>query len=74
MVSDEAIALGIVADNQLRKGLERVVTSTRTYIGDSIKVVQNAPLKTTIGNSAATGIAATVGEIYDYTKDENQKH
>ncbi|WGE82654.1 hypothetical protein [Actinobacillus equuli] len=73
MVSDEAIALGIVADNQLRKGLERVVTSTRTYIGDSIKVVQNAPLKTTIGNSAATGIAATVGEIYDYTKDEKPK-
>lgn len=30
-------------------------------------------MRITIGNGAATGIAATIGEIYDYTKDKKPK-
>ncbi|MDP0377925.1 hypothetical protein Q7X32_10995, partial [Glaesserella parasuis] len=73
MVSDEAIALGMFAERQLGIVLGGISNTTRTYIGNSLKVAQEAPLKTTVVNGLATGSTATVSEIYDYTKNKNQK-
>ncbi|MEH8039035.1 hypothetical protein [Gallibacterium anatis] len=73
MASNEAIALGTFADTELKLMLERLTMSSKSYLDKSFKAAANAPMKTTIANGAAAGVASLGGEIYDYSKENNPK-
>ncbi|MFZ7260320.1 hypothetical protein [Avibacterium avium] len=73
MVSNEAIVLGTFADTELKLMLEKLAINSKSYLDNSLKAAANAPMKTTIANGAAAGLASLGGEIYDYTKENNPK-
>lgn len=73
MATDEMLTLGVAAEIHFSKALEKLLTSSSTAVGNVFKAVSDAPMKTTVVNGAATGSAAALGEIYDYTKNNNPK-
>lgn len=73
MATDEMLTLGVAAEIHFSKALEKLLTSSSTAVGNVFKAASDAPMKTTVVNGAATGSAAALGEIYDYTKNNNPK-
>ncbi|URL05864.1 hypothetical protein L4F92_07230 [Avibacterium sp. 21-595] len=73
MASNEAIALGAFTESELKVMLEKLTMNSKSYLDKSFKAAANAPMKTTIANGSAAGLASLGGEVYDYTKENNPK-
>ena len=66
MVSDEALALGVVAESQLNRVLGRVANSTVSYVDNSIKAMEGQGAKVALANGLAAGGVKLGFEANDY--------